>query len=348
MKSTEPGALLSLLVRFLVPAERREEFLGDLLEEAAQRRRQKPARAVRTWLLGQVVLSAPWLIWMRVAGPKKVATLAPSAAPAVEMSGEEMTRAFSAFLAGQRDERRRRMPVVVSVAVHATLLTIAAVAPWWNVDELDPPPVMIRSQIWIPPPIPVNSPTSGPTASGEAGAKRPEVKPAASKPRPRTAEPLPTQPIASRPPAEEPTPRSTSSDGAQGEKGLTTVVGPNGLGDRGTGSGESGPPGSQGGPGTWGNGAPLGPNVGEKQCLRCPDPHLSPAMLRVMTRAQLLARICVRAAGDVLSVKVLQSIDAATDEGIVQTVRTWRFRPYFVNGHSVPFCYNVNFVFEAR
>ena len=59
---------LAAVLRRLVPARHRDEFLGDLAEEARSRAERDGPRSARRWLVGQVVRSAPHLLRMRLNG----------------------------------------------------------------------------------------------------------------------------------------------------------------------------------------------------------------------------------------------------------------------------------------
>jgi hypothetical protein len=115
-KGPPGGGLLVRLVGALVPPDRREEFLGDLLEEA----RDRPA--VSRWLWAQALRSVPALValrWSRLLEGRLV--------PALAAVGPRMT------------EARWPVPATVSLATH--LLLIAAMAAWVlpRVDEVEPP-----------------------------------------------------------------------------------------------------------------------------------------------------------------------------------------------------------------
>lgn len=64
-----PGVLASLLLRILIPADRREEFVGDLIEEAESLILPRQGRrAALSWFWWQIVASAPPVLarrWVR-------------------------------------------------------------------------------------------------------------------------------------------------------------------------------------------------------------------------------------------------------------------------------------------
>lgn len=56
-----PGRILNWLARLLVPADVRDEFVGDLIEEAGRRR-----LTGRLWIAAQLLLSTPALLQLRL------------------------------------------------------------------------------------------------------------------------------------------------------------------------------------------------------------------------------------------------------------------------------------------
>jgi TonB family protein len=117
------GRLLAGLVRLLVSNERREEFLGDLIEEA-QLRRARSAQPVAAWLWSQVLCSAPALIGWRL---RRLFTARP--AP---------VGPWGHLLAGTRG-RASVTPLMVAVSANALLLFTASAWVFWRVDELESP-----------------------------------------------------------------------------------------------------------------------------------------------------------------------------------------------------------------
>ncbi len=59
---------LAAALRRLVPGKHRDEFLGDLAEEARSRAERDGARSARSWLVGEALRSAPHLLRMRLGG----------------------------------------------------------------------------------------------------------------------------------------------------------------------------------------------------------------------------------------------------------------------------------------
>jgi hypothetical protein len=60
----------------------------------------------------------------------------------------------------------------------------------------------------------------------------------------------------------------------------------------------------------------------------------------------LRLRVCVSTHGRVVEARVLDSVHAALDGQVVTTVLGWRFQPYVLEGHAVPFCYSPRWELE--
>lgn len=312
------GKLPCALLGLLLPPGRRDEFIGDLLEEARQRAARSGQRQASHWLWGQVFQSCPSLVvarLRRIPASRAVALAVPAGVRAG--SGG----AFGGFLVG-RPRPRRSFAVSVSVLVHVVVLTAALIHGMWSVDELAGPRVVIRFWTGLPPVTPL--------FEEPAGGRPP--KPLHSEPRSEKPVLRPHAPTAPLPAALPVTLRPGGGDGenlgAGSGKGAGLVPCPEDA-DCG---GAPLPPRS------------LPPKVGEKSCLSCPLPQLPPAFLRIGTQS-ILTRICVDADGHVVSAKILSGLGGAADDGVIETLQQWRFQPYAVDGRPVPFCYVSRFVF---
>jgi hypothetical protein len=110
------GGVLRWVLRGLVPADRHDEFLGDLLEEAAGR---------RWWAWGQAVRSAPALLamrWSRLG--MELVPAGPCMAPS----------------------RSWPVPVAISLGAHALLVGALVTLVLPRVDEVQPP----RAAVTLP------------------------------------------------------------------------------------------------------------------------------------------------------------------------------------------------------
>jgi protein TonB len=83
------------------------------------------------------------------------------------------------------------------------------------------------------------------------------------------------------------------------------------------------------------------PHALDNQVLFHPDPHVPDIIKsqRKGTTANFVAKVCIDQKGAVFQVNVLNGIPGA-DEGIVATVRQWRYKP-----QPIPVCFVANFVF---
>lgn len=60
-------------------------------------------------------------------------------------------------------------------------------------------------------------------------------------------------------------------------------------------------------------------------------------------------KLCVTAAGAVSSINQLKSTSfPAYDQKIQREMRSWKYRPYMVNGRAVPVCTAVTFIYSQR
>jgi protein TonB len=97
----------------------------------------------------------------------------------------------------------------------------------------------------------------------------------------------------------------------------------------------------------------LAPNIGSGQLAINPsqDPY-KPRMPAALNRAGNtiwgLFKICVAESGGVKDVKVVKSADPLADADWMGKIRTWRYKPYSINGRPVPFCYTLRLQVSAQ
>ena len=102
------------------------------------------------------------------------------------------------------------------------------------------------------------------------------------------------------------------------------------------------------------NAVMLAPDVGTS--LRITDATKPPHAIRLPPELNKpgmvvwgLYKICVNTQGEVDWVNVLKSAhDEATDRSWSDTVKTWKYRPYAVNGKPVPFCHPIRLQVSVR
>jgi hypothetical protein len=143
------GAALSALLRLLLAGERREEFVGDLVEEAHRDLAGSTPAQVAWWLWGQTLRSVPALVALRVRSLVAARPL-PS-------------RGITAVLAGPRGGHRSwSLPVALSVSAHIVALTLVLTWVFSHVEELEPTriPVVFGTLLAPPPPDPAPPPVA--------------------------------------------------------------------------------------------------------------------------------------------------------------------------------------------
>lgn len=75
---------------------------------------------------------------------------------------------------------------------------------------------------------------------------------------------------------------------------------------------------------------------------------IPPELNRAGVRMFALVKICISRAGDVQSASLVKSMDPAADPLLIAKVKTWKYRPFAINGHRVPFCYNLRYDLEIQ
>lgn len=245
-----------------------------------------------------------------------------------------------------QQRRRRRITYGVSLAVHGALLAVGVVYSFWHVEELSPPRIKVTFLSAAPPPPPPPPPAGG----GGAARKKPQVKtktvatktPELVQPREVKTEPKPE-------PEEKPTPEP----GEKGEPG-GVAGGVAGGTPGGTVGGTLGgkPGGTVGGTlGGTGTAAPakfLPPHMGAGQKASGDEPPFPALLRRPGVVYRVLAKICVGTDGTVEKVTIMKGADSLLDQGVVSTVKTWRYRPLMANATAVPFCYPATFEFKTQ
>jgi TonB family protein len=127
------GGLLSGLLRLLLAEERREEFVGDLVEQAHAELSDRPPAEIALWLWGQALHSAPTLLVARVR----------RFARAGFHPGAPRVAAGSLLLGGRMEARSWPLPMAISVSVHAVAVSVLFVLTLGQMEELQAPWVRV-------------------------------------------------------------------------------------------------------------------------------------------------------------------------------------------------------------
>jgi len=235
----------------------------------------------------------------------------------------------------------RRWLVIPSIAVHVGIIVALLFLGAWHLEKLDAgrTTVAINNPL-SPPPAAEGSPAAKPQTFKHKEQKviAKELVVPTEKPDPKVADTTPT------------------TDG--------TGTG-NGLGS-GTGSGE-GSGKTTDGPCTSDCGPPVVAVVEHKQPkmiaptlmtglrisgetqIQPPDTVKTEMHRSGQDRATANYQVCLDAAGNVASARALKSSGfAAYDERLANAISTWRYRPYSVDGHGIPVCSVVTFIFAMK
>jgi protein TonB len=224
-------------------------------------------------------------------------------------------------------KRRRRIMSFIftlGLGLHVALITWGVYMSFWNVEELSPPSVNVTFLTAAPPPPPPPPPPKR---------KKAEVKPR-----------VPTEIVQPKPstivqPKEKPPEPEEEDDGVEGgvEGGVAGGVVGGVVG------------------GTVGSDGPkmLAPNIGTGQLAinAQVDPYkvgLPPVLKRPGSSFWGLYKICVSEQGTVKDVKMVKSADPLVDNDWMNKIKTmWKYKPYSINGRSVPFCYTLRLQVSA-
>jgi TonB family protein len=88
--------------------------------------------------------------------------------------------------------------------------------------------------------------------------------------------------------------------------------------------------------------------MAKQQLVSGPDPPFPPSLNHGGNIYRVLVKICVTTNGNVDRVTLMKGADSLLDEGVLSTVKTWRFRPLLANNTPVPFCYPATFEFKSH
>jgi TonB family protein len=77
-------------------------------------------------------------------------------------------------------------------------------------------------------------------------------------------------------------------------------------------------------------------------------PPFSASLMHGNTVYVVETKLCVSATGGVASVTLTKASNTVLDAAVVDTVKTWLYRPMTVNNTPVDFCYPVRFEFRSE
>jgi periplasmic protein TonB len=248
-----------------------------------------------------------------------------------------MATTFEAFLAHQGaapTARGRRVTYALSIAVHGAAVAAGIIYSFWRVDEVTPPPQLITALTFVAPPPPPPPPAGGKVTATKTPTKvrRREI-----------VQPTPDKVVQPEKVEEKPEVTAELDGEKDGEEGGEKGGIKGGVKD-GTGHELTGAPPQA----AW-----IEPTVARGQLAIDPQSDqyrvkLPPALARTGMALWALVKVCAAGDGQVRDVKIVRPADPTLDPLIVATLRTWRYRPYTINGRPVPFCTNVRYEISTR
>jgi hypothetical protein len=228
---------------------------------------------------------------------------------------------LESFFVDREPRRRLRVTIAVAAFVHAAGISAAIVASIWSVNKLTPKYVAVTWQPTAappppPPPAAAPSPPAPVTPSAPATARGP-LKPDVPV---TTASPLSTNTGTGDPNA----PTGTG-------EGIQTGI-PDGTGDP-----VPEPPPAP--PATIDIRTLTALRISGDSMIRLP-PHVLRALAdQGVRRVDVPVRLCLSTDGVPTQIELGRSTgNSQGDDHIRDSVRTWRYRPYQVNGRAVPAC----------
>jgi len=245
--------------------------------------------------------------------------------------------AFEAFRAqSQAPARagRKSLWYAVSISFHGALLAAGIAYSFWHIEELTPPTLKVTFMSAAPPPPPAAPPPAGGGAATKKQQKIQIKKPVVPQ-KPDLVQPRDTP--KQEPPKEEPKVEDHGEKG--GEKGGMVGGTPGGTVGGTPGGTVGGTPG--GVPGAKPAVAKfLAPNIAQGLILSG-DKGVMPMPLRKPGAVyRTLVNVCVSITGAVDKVTIrMKSTDPLADAEALRVLKTFKFRPFLVNGTPAPFCY---------
>jgi len=234
----------------------------------------------------------------------------------------------------KRSLRSRALTLALSVMLHGGGVGLLIFISLFHVEELPEPSVTVTFFSVAPPPPP--PPPKAPAVTKPKKTRRPRR----IKPKPMDVQPpdKPPPPKKDKEPEPEPEPAGGEPEGVQG-----------GV--------EGGVPGGVPQPRAKPRPKKEEPKkpvfvrrqVVEKLKISGTMPEYLPAARMAKVQGVVIVKLCLKADGtaDLSRTKILKGLEALNEE-IMSKVRTWRYKPYLVNGEATPVCFPVKFVFRFQ
>ena len=236
----------------------------------------------------------------------------------------------------KRSLRSRALTLSLSVLLHGGGVGLLIFMSLFHVEELPEPSVTVTFFSVAPPPPPPPPPRA----------------PAATKPKKKRRVRRPTpKPMDVQPPEKPPPPKKDKEPEPEPEPAAGQAEGVEG-------GVEGGVPGGVPRPGAKPKPKkkeePKKPvyvrrQVVEKFKISGTMPQYLPAARMAKVQGVVIVRLCLKVDGtaDMAATKILKGLDALNEE-ILSKVRTWRYKPYLIDGVATPVCFPVKFVFRFQ
>lgn len=231
-----------------------------------------------------------------------------------------------------------------SVAVHLIVILAFVAQSFWAISKLAVPEAGVKVAVAPPPPPP-------PPPAAKRKKKKKKVD-KVRKPRPKET----TQPVKIEDPSEvddDYVPDDSEDFGVEGgvEGGVAGGV-PGGI----PGGVPGGPPPPPPAPKVEDIAPKIVPQVALEQQRLSGEKHIVPSdevKLQIKregkTRVVTTVKMCLSSGGVVNKLTMLKSSGYPTyDQAIKATMRSWRYRPFMVNGKPVPVCTSVTFIYNQK
>jgi protein TonB len=228
----------------------------------------------------------------------------------------------------------RALTLIVSIGLHLGAVALVLFLSLFYVEELPEPQVTVTFFSAAPPPPPPPPPPPKP----KAPKPKPKVQPEQPKPRPEDVQP-PEDLKPKAPEPEAPAPKVPDWAGSEGVAGGVEGGVPGGTGPT---------------PKAKPKAEPKRPvfvkrQVMDKQKLAGEQPVYLRKAKRAGVQGVVIIKVCLKTNGrvDMGKTKILRGIPILDGE-VLGKVKTWRYKPYKIDGVAQPVCFSVKFVFKLR
>jgi hypothetical protein len=285
--------------------------------------------------------------------------------------------AFESLRGREEPGFRRRWQIVFALVsiLHGALIAAGIAYSYWHVEELTPPRLRVTfmSLAPLPPPPPTHPPASGrevtkrlappppPPAGGHTGVKKTAIETKVSEPVSLPSAEIvqpPERPMLGKKEFRKHDDEYDEADDANWSASASvrkdSIDGKDFGDDHGVKGGVKGGTadgaigGTLGGVGASQGPLSVSPRVGSLQKESGNMPPFSAVLMHGKAVYVVDTKICVSTTGAVYRLTIMKRSRTVLDDSVINTVKTWRYRPMTVNDRPVPFCYPVRFEFRSE